>query len=77
MAVEPLCLTESSIGQDFLLLTRRLAHGACSWPTRWTMTELCRVVNRTGIRSSSSTPIAHAKLKLSELFERDGIYGIE
>ena len=34
-------------------------------------------MNRTCIRSSSSTPIARAKLKLSELFERDGIYGIE
>ena len=33
VAVESFCLTESSTVQDFLLLTRRLAHGRCSWPT--------------------------------------------
>ena len=38
------CLTEPGTVQDFLLLTRRLAHGSCSWPTRWTMIKLCRVV---------------------------------
>ena len=31
--IESFCLTESSTVQDFF----GLAHGSCSWPTRWTI----------------------------------------
>ena len=71
--LESFCLTESSTVQDFLLLTRRLAHGSCSWPTRWTIDQA--VLSRES--NVHSFPIARAKLKLFELFECDGIYGIE
>ena len=32
--------------QDLFLLTHRLAHGSCSWPTQWTVTKPCRIVSR-------------------------------
>ena len=66
--------------QDLFLLTHRLAHGSCSWPTdQWTVTKLCRIVsnNVNSRRVRTRTLIARAKLKLSQLFERDGIYGID
>ena len=53
----------------------------CSWPTQWTVTNASCVMSRPEQRasclSSWSTPIAHAKLKQSQLFERDDIYGID
>ena len=49
-----------------------------------TVMKLCRVVSRSIVAtctrsssSSTSTPIARAKLKPSQLYERGGIYGIE
>ena len=38
---------------------------------------LARTCTRSPWLSSSSTPIARAKLKHSQLFERDGTYGID
>ena len=52
----------SSITNSSLLSYQRNMHQA--------VTKLCRVV-------SSSTPIARAKLKPSQLFEHGGIYGID
>ena len=53
-----------------VLLIRSLAHYSCSWPTQLDQAVLVVVV------VSSSSPIASAKLKQSQLFECCGIYGI-
>ena len=63
---------------------RCLAHNNCRWPTQWTVTKLwlnCAYHESLATMwtgsSSSSTPIARAKLKQSQLFEHDSIYGID
>ena len=70
------CTSSNKIGclalyKTFFFLTRCLAHSSCSWPTQWTM------MAKLWPSYARSRPIARAKLKPSQLFERDGIYGIQ
>ena len=58
---------QSTLDLYTVLLTRSLAHCSCSWPTQLDQAVLAAC-------TCSSSPIASAKLKWSQLFERGGIF---